>query len=203
MTVSKGMIGVFGGTFDPPHLGHLILAEEARYQLNLEKVLWVLTPVSPLKPDADITPVNIRLDLLGAAINGNPGFEVSRVDVDRSAPYYAFETLRILSETYSRENLIYLMGGDSLRDLPRWRNPSELTRYCHSIAVMHRSEDELDLKELEPLIPDIQRKVQWVNAPLIEISSTAIRTRLIRGEPVKYFLTKAVYEIIKDNDFYQ
>ena len=109
-------IGVFGGTFDPPHLAHLILAEEARYQLALERVLWVLTPESPLKPNDRITPVEQRLDMLEAALIENPAFEVSRVDLDRPPPHYAFETLKILKGSFSKGELFYLMGGDSFRD---------------------------------------------------------------------------------------
>lgn len=196
------MIGVFGGTFDPPHLGHLILAEEARYQLNLEKVLWVLTPVSPLKPDLDITPHQIRLELVAAAIKDNSHFDLSRVDIDRPPPYYAYETLQILAETYSRDNLIYLMGGDSLSDLSRWKAPQELFNNCHSIAVMRRPGDGIDLMELQLIIPNIAERVQWVAAPFVDISSSAIRRRLKQGEPVKYFLLNDVYEIIRKNKYY-
>ena len=113
-------LGIFGGTFDPPHLGHLILAEEARYQLNLDRILWLLPPVSPLKTDAVISPLEQRLELLEAALQDNPYFEVSRIDIDRPQPHYAFESVKILKDEYPGEQLVYLIGGDSLEDLPSW-----------------------------------------------------------------------------------
>ena len=195
-------IGVFGGTFDPPHLAHLILAEEARYQLDLERVLWILTPLSPLKPDTSISLWTQRLDLLKAALLDNPHFEISRVDIDRPPPYYAFETLEILSESYSKGELVYLMGGDSLRDLPKWERPKELVDNCHALGVMRRQGDEIDLAGLEDVIPDLRTKVCWINAPLIEISGTQIRERLKHGEPVRYFLPPAVYQMIIDQNIY-
>jgi nicotinate-nucleotide adenylyltransferase len=195
-------IGVFGGTFDPPHLAHLILAEEARYQLDLERVLWILTPLSPLKPDTSISLWTQRLDLLKAALLDNPHFEISRVDIDRPPPYYAFETLEILSESYSKGELVYLMGGDSLRDLPKWERPKELVDNCHALGVMRRPGDEIDLAGLEDVIPDLRTKVRWINAPLIEISGTQIRERLKHGEPVRYFLPPAVYQMIIDQNIY-
>jgi nicotinate-nucleotide adenylyltransferase len=196
-------IGVFGGTFDPPHLAHLILAEEARYQLALERVLWVLTPESPLKPNDRITPVEQRLDMLEAALIENPAFEVSRVDLERPSPHYAFETLMILKESFSKGGLVYLMGGDSLRDLPKWEQPQALVDNCHTLGVMRRQGDEIDMASLEDEIPDLRTKVRWIDAPILEISGTQIRDRIKHGEPVRYFLAPAVYQIISDQKLYQ
>lgn len=195
-------VGVFGGTFDPPHLAHLILAEEARYQLDLELVLWILTPVSPLKPGASISPWTQRLDLLEAALMDNLTFKISRVDIDRPPPHYAFETLEILKESHLKDDLIYLLGGDSLRDLPQWEQPQELIDNCHTLGVMRRPGDEIDLAKLVDVFPDLRRKVHWIDAPLLEISGTRIRERFINGEPARYFLPPAVYRMIIDRNLY-
>ena len=195
-------VGVFGGTFDPPHLAHLILAEEARYQLDLERVLWVLTPVSPLKPGTSISPWTKRLDLLEAALIDNPTFEISRVDIDRPPPHYAFKTLEILRETDLKTELIYLMGGDSLRDLPQWERPQELIANCHTLGVMRRPGDEIDLSKLDDVFPSLRSKVRWIDAPLLDISGTQIRERLKNGEPTRYFLPPAVYQMIIDKNLY-
>ena len=195
-------VGVFGGTFDPPHLAHLILAEEARYQLDLERVLWILTPVSPLKPGTSISPWRQRLDLLEAALMDNPTFEISRVDIDRPAPYYAVETIEILRESHLKGELIYLMGGDSLRDLAQWERPQELVDNCHALGIMRRPGDEIDLAKLVQIIPSLRAKVRWIDAPLLEISGRQIRERLINGEPVRYFLPPAVYQMIVDQNLY-
>src|SRR5512143_3713267 len=113
-------IGVFGGTFDPPHTGHLILAAEAQAQLDLERILWVLTPTPPHKPGQRITSTALRLEMLQAAIDGNPDFELSRVDLDRPPPHYAVDSVHLLRAAYPQAWLAYLMGGDSLDDLPTW-----------------------------------------------------------------------------------
>jgi nicotinate-nucleotide adenylyltransferase len=195
--------GVFGGTFDPPHIAHLILAEEARYQLDLEKILWVLTPISPLKPDARISPWEQRLELLEAALIDNPAFQVSAIEIDRPAPYFTFETLRILGENNKNENLIFLLGGDSLRDLPKWENPQELLRNCKEIGVMRRPRDDINMSELERLIPGLTSKVKWVEGPLLEISGSEIRRRVGIGQPVRYFLPPKVYQIIQAKQLYR
>ena len=196
-------VGVFGGTFDPPHLAHLILAEEARYQLDLERVLWILTPVSPLKPGTSISPWRQRLDLLEAALMDNPTFDISRVDIDRPPPYYAVETIEILRESHLKGELIYLMGGDSLRDLPQWERPQELVDNCGALGIMRRPGDEIDLAKLEHVIPNLRAKVRWIDAPLLEISGTQIRERFKNGEPARYFLPPAVYQMIIDQNLYQ
>jgi nicotinate-nucleotide adenylyltransferase len=195
-------VGVFGGTFDPPHLAHLILAEEARYQLDLERVLWILTPISPLKPGTSISPWRQRLDLLEAALMDNPTFEISRVDIDRPPPYYAVETIEILRESHLKGELIYLMGGDSLRDLPQWERPQELVDNCGALGIMRRPGDEIDLTKLEQIIPNLRAKVRWIDAPLLEISGTQIRGRFKNGEPARYFLPPAVYQMIIDQNLY-
>lgn len=196
-------IGVFGGTFDPPHLAHLILAEEAHFQLDLERILWVLTPVSPLKPDVQISPWQQRVELLEAALMDNPKFTLSRVDIDRAAPHYAFETLRILGESFPADDIVFLLGGDSMRDLPQWEKPEELLSNCKKIGVMRRPGAEIDMPKLEQLIPGLNRKVKWIDAPLLEISGRLIRKRLRLGEPVRYFLPDEVYQLIKSKNLYR
>src|SRR4030042_4938152 len=100
-------LGIFGGTFDPPHVGHLILADEARVQLGLERVLWVLTPNPPHKMDQAITPLVDRLDMLRAALGDALHFELSRVDIDRPPPHYAVDTVRLLRRHHPDDTLVY------------------------------------------------------------------------------------------------
>ena len=196
-------LGIFGGTFDPPHLGHLILAEEARWQLNLDRVLWLLTPVSPLKKHAAISPWEQRLELLTAAVPDDPHFEISRIDVERPQPHYAHESMKILKDEYPGQELVYLIGEDSLRDLPKWKEPGELIAISDQIGVMHRPDTPIDLDALEDLLPGLLSKLAWVDSPLIEISASMIRKRLQTREPVKYFLPAAVYRIIQEKGLYR
>ena len=196
-------LGIFGGTFDPPHIGHQILAAEAQHQLNLDAVLWVLTPDPPHKKQRKITPLSIRLKMVRAAISDCAAFQLSRVDIDRPAPHYAVDTVRLLQAQYPQAELVYLMGGDSLHDLPIWYEAQKFVAVCHSLGVMHRPEAEIDLKLLETKLPDITPKVQFVEAPLLEIAASQIRSRIRQSKPFRYYLPDAVYQIIQKEKLYR
>jgi len=196
-------LGIFGGTFDPPHLGHLILAQEALWQLQLERILWLLTPASPLKSRASISPWEQRMDLLEVALGDNPDFKISRIDIERPGPHYAFESMQQLREKFPQSHLVYLIGGDSLRDLPRWQNPLELIRFSDQIGVMDRPGESAALDKLESQLPGLGAKLVWIESPLIEISGKMIRQRLKTGGPVKYFLPDTVYRKIKEKGLYR
>lgn len=196
-------LGIFGGTFDPPHLGHLILADEARYQLNLDQVLWVLTPDPPHKPNDPISPWTDRLRLLEAALDGSPAFSISRVDIDRPAPHYAYATLELLHQLQPEAELVYLMGGDSLHDLPTWKEPSLFVANSDQIGVMRRPADMVNLDSLEQAIPGLSSKLHFVEAPLIGISASEIRRRVHHGEPYRYFLPVRVAVLVGALALYQ
>jgi nicotinate-nucleotide adenylyltransferase len=195
-------IGVFGGSFDPPHLAHLVLAEEARHQLGLERVLWVLTPDNPLKPGMPITPLQDRIDLLEAAIAPEPAFELSRIDIDRVPPHYSYETVLLLGESNLGAGMVFLMGEDSLTDLPHWKEPLELISVVQALGVMRRLGANVDLASLEEQLPGLSRKVRFFDTPLLEISASDIRRRIASGTPFRYFLPEAVYRIIVERGLY-
>jgi len=196
-------LGLFGGTFDPPHLGHLILASEAFTQLRLDRLLWVLTPVPPQKRGQVITPLEHRLAMLELAIAGNPSFELSRVELERPGPHYTRDTVkRIQSDTPSAD-VILLIGGDSLRDLPTWRRAVDLVAACREIGVMRRPGDSADLSALERSLPGIRPKVRFVDAPLLEIASSEIRRRAAAGESFRYYVPPAVHEYILQHNLYR
>jgi len=195
--------GIFGGTFDPPHIGHLILAAEAWYQLELDQVLWVLTPRPPHKRQQKITPLQTRLKLVNAAIRDCAQFQISRVEIDRPPPHFAVDTVRLLQKSYPRAELIYIMGGDSLHDLPAWHASQEFVVACHTLGVMRRPGDEINLSALETQIPAITSKVRFVEAPLLEIAASQIRSRIRQGKPFRYYLPEAVFQIIQNEQLYQ
>ena len=195
-------LGIFGGTFDPPHIGHLILAAEAYHQLDLSRLLWVLTPEPPHKLERPITPLQHRLDMLRAAISGNPYFELCSVDIKRPGPHFAVDTVRILTEQQPGVDWIYLMGSDSLRDLHTWRNPLELVRSVAALGVMVRPGVTIGLAELELKIPGVSAKVKFINAPIIDISASDIRQRVAWGQPYRYFVPTEVYKIILERGLY-
>lgn len=196
-------IGIFGGTFDPPHIGHLILAAEARDQLHLDRVLWVVTPDPPHKTGRSITPLDMRLALVHAAIQADTGFEISRVEIDRPSPQYSVDTVHILAQQNPGAALFYLMGGDSLHDLPTWMRPQQFVNCLAGIGVMRRPKDFIDLPFLERALPGITGKIYFVDAPLLEIASRDIRERIAEGRHVRYFLPPAVYALIEANGLYR
>ena len=201
--MSHERIGVFGGTFDPPHLGHLILAAEACAALELNRLLWVLTPVPPHKLDQSISLLEHRLAMVELAIQDNPNFELSRVEIDRPGPHYTLDTLGLLADAHPSADLILLIGGDSLRDISTWHRPADIVAACRQIGVVRRPGDSVDLSAIETLVPGTQAKVRFVDAPLLEIASSQIRRRVRENRPFRYYLSPPVYDYIQKNQLYR
>jgi nicotinate-nucleotide adenylyltransferase len=197
------LIGVFGGTFDPPHLGHLILADEGRWLLGLERVLWVVTAMSPLKDSAPGATVEQRVEMVEAAIASEPGFELSRADIDRPGPHYALGTIEWLAERIPGADFAYLMGADSLRDLAAWHEPHRFVDACAALGVMRRPGVSVDLDELSDAIPGIRDKVRLFNAPVVGFSAQEIRRRVAAGEPYRHLVPGSVAAIIDKQGIYR
>ncbi len=187
-------LGLFGGTFDPPHNGHLRLAAAARHQLALDRVLWIVTADPPHKDDS-ISPVDDRLALVAAAIAGQPGFEISRVEIDRPGPHYAADTVALLAAQHPTDDLVYLMGGDSLHDLPTWDRPLALLANC-TLGVLNRPGNQVDLAALEAALPGLTQRVAFINEPLLPISASDVRRRVAAGLSVAGLVPPAVAALI-------
>lgn len=196
-------IGIFGGTFDPPHIGHLILAEEAQTQLELDHVLWVLTPFPPHKKMQKICPLNDRMTMLLLAIAGNKKFSLSRVDIDRQPPHYAVDTVAQLREKSPKAEFYYLMGADSLNDLPTWHEPVQFVTLCHGIGIMMRHGESPVTTNLEAEITGLTEKLHFLQTPRIEISGTDIRRRVGNGMQFRYFVPEKIYHYILNHKLYQ
>jgi len=196
-------IGLFGGTFDPPHLGHLTLANAAYEQLNLERILWILTGVQPLKIGQQITPPEHRLKMLQLALQGQPHFIISLIELQRPGPHYSVDTVGLLAKRYPKDDLIFLMGEDSLRDLPRWHSPADLVALCAEIGVMHRTGEAPDLAALDMQIPGLMAKIRFINVPLVDISASKIRAGIAAGLDVSHLLAPPVYTYIQQHGLYQ
>ena len=194
-------LGILGGTFDPPHWGHLRLAEAARVQLSLDQVLWVVTARPPHKQGRAISPVADRLAMVTAAIAGEPTYVLSRVEVDRPGPYWAADTVALLAQQFPDAQLIYLMGGDSLHDLPRWVRPQAFLAHC-SLGVLRRPGDAIDLPALEQILPGLTAKVAFVESPPIPIASHEIRCRAKAGLPLEGWVPEVVAQIIGERRLY-
>lgn len=195
-------VGIFGGTFDPPHLGHWLLANQALSTLHLDRLLWVLTANPPHKRGRQITPLEDRLDMLQAAIQDEPRFQLSRVEIDRPAPHYAVDTIRILRDQMPGDQLLYLMGGDSLRDLTTWYDPEGLVQALDGLVVMRRPGAVFDLPEIEGKLPGISAKITFLDTPPVGLSSSEIRRLAQEGQSIEPYLQPAVYQVILNLHLY-
>lgn len=195
-------IGLFGGTFDPPHLGHLILAMESASQLKLDRLLWMVTPISPLKQHQTITPVSIRIQLVQAAIANDPIFELSTLELEREPPQFALDTVREVKQREPQAKIYYLIGEDALQDLPKWHEPVQFIDEVDFLGVMQRPGNKTDMAILEENISGLTRKVKFIDAPLLEISSHQIRDRIQRHQPFQYYLPEKVFQKIIELDLY-
>ena len=191
-------LGVIGGTFDPPHYAHLVLAETARVQLQLDRVLFVPAQQPPHKVTRSMSSARHRAAMVEAAIAGNPAFLLSRVDLDRSGPSYTVGMLARLRQAFPGAELFFLMGGDSLAELHTWYDPAGIARHAH-LAVMHRSGWEVDLAMLEQVVPRIGERLLWLDVPRLDISSTDLRRRVGLGLPLRYLVPPAVDDYIRDH----
>lgn len=202
----KQRIGILGGTFDPPHNAHLILAQHAYEQLHLDTVLFVPAGIPPHK-DTTRTTAEDRLAMLGSVLADNPHFEISRVDVDRPGPHYTIDTIRILQEQNPDGELFFIMGGDVFRDLPNWERPQEMFATAKlAVAVMRRpGVDGHDLRPNmhEGIIPGLRDHTIMLTSPLIEFSSTEIVDRLTKGKSVRYMVPQPVLKYIAEHNLYQ
>ncbi len=196
-------IGVIGGTFDPIHYGHLAAAEEARVKLRLEKVIFVVAGLPPHKMDEEVTPVEDRLAMVGLGIASNPYFEISRVDVDRPGPSYTVDTISILREQSGGEaEFFFVMGLDSLVELPSWHEPHRLIQLCRLIAVK-RPGFQVDLARLEASVPGISARLEIIDMPEVDISSTDLQRRVREGLPIKYQVPDKVERYIEEHRVYR
>lgn len=195
-------LGYFGGTFDPPHLGHQILAAEGMYQLELDQLYWVLTPIPPHKLHRKISDVRLREEMVRTMIRPVAGWQFSSVDLDREPPYYAADTMEIIRCQHPDQHISYLVGEDSLRDLPTWYEVSRFLAAIDCLAVLERPGIETNLDKLAETLPGIKGKLQFLSAPEIQISSSEIRRRIKDGIPFQHFLAPEVYRYLTANEIY-
>jgi len=196
-------VGIFGGTFDPIHLGHLLLAEEARVQLNLDRVYLVPAGDPPHKQDRPITPVEHRVRMVELATADAPQLWASRIDADRAGPHYSLEMIRLLRRAIGESAALYfLMGLDSLRDLPTWHSPAQLLDEV-TIVALTRPGIELDWQQLHQALPGIQEKVVLLEMPALEIASSHLRQRIQQGIPIHFQVRRAVEAYITKHNLYR
>jgi nicotinate-nucleotide adenylyltransferase len=199
-------LGIFGGTFDPVHLGHLLLAECCREQCRLDEVWFLPAAVPPHKLERDLTPANQRIEMLELAVAGNPAFSVSRFETDRGGINYTVDTLEHFRQEEPARELFFLLGADMFLDLPHWRNPARVCELAVPIVVRRPGCGEVDFGCLNGLASaeriDLFRRHQ-VEMPAMGISSTDIRRRASLGQSLRYLLPRAVEMYIERHGLYR
>jgi nicotinate-nucleotide adenylyltransferase len=193
------LTGILGGTFDPPHLGHLILASLAIDALGLDQVWFVPAGDPPHK--AAQTPAVHRAAMIGIAVEADPRFAISRVDLDRPGPHYSTDMVQILREQQPDRTFCFLVGGDSLRDLPTWHQPDQLIRRV-PLGVMHRPDALIELDALESKIPGLKAAITFIDGPLLDISATLLRDRARRMLSLRYLVPDPVIAYIQAHSLY-
>jgi nicotinate-nucleotide adenylyltransferase len=199
-------LGVFGGSFDPVHLGHLLLAELCCESLRLDTVKFVVANVSPLKTGLQLASNRDRIEMLKLAIGGNPRFELDTREIDRGGVSYTIDTIRSIAVEAPGADLYFLMGADVLADLDRWREPREIFRLATPCVIARGGLGEPDWQRLAAYVDpsrlgDIKRSK--VIVPQLEISSSEIKSRIRSGRSIRYQTPESVENYIRDQNLYQ
>jgi len=194
-------VGILGGTFDPIHIGHLVVAEEARVKLHFDEVLFVPAGQPWLKLDRNITPAVQRMEMVRLAIADNPHFRLCTLEVERPGPSYTVDTLTKLQEQLGSEaNLFFLLGRDTLAELPLWKEPKKVAQLCRLVVAPRLGSK--DLKRLQAEIPGLLDKIIQLDMPIIGISSSDIRRRLAGGLSIRYLVPLQVEKYIAEHRIY-
>lgn len=196
-------IGVLGGTFDPIHMGHLIVAEEIRGQLDLAEVLFVPAGEPWLKMNNSISSAEHRVKMVRLAIADEPAFKLSTMEIERAGPSYTIDTIvQFNSQMGAGDKLFFILGWDNLMQLPQWREPSRLVQMCSLVAVPRVGYPSPDLNTLEAAIPGLSQSVILLHTPQIEISSSEIRSRVARELSIHHLVPEPVEKYIREHNLY-
>jgi len=189
---------LFGGTFDPPHFGHLIVAQTIFEAEHFDKIVFIPAHIPPHKKGQKISSLELRLEMLKIAIKDNPNFEISDIEIKRGGVSYSLETIRDYKDQteLSRDELFYLIGSDSLKLFHAWETPKAILKECQLIVAIRPGFRPSDIPNW------ILSKVQFANIPRIEISSSQIRARWIEDKTIRYMVTQPVWEFINENNIY-
>jgi nicotinate-nucleotide adenylyltransferase len=198
-------VGVFGGTFDPVHLGHLILAEQCREQARLDQV-WFVPAAAPPHKRGPITPFERRVEMLALAVAGHPAFKIDPIENEYEGPSFTATTLAELRRRHPDDELLLVVGSDSLNDLPKWYMPEAILRAAALLVVARPDHPILPTDQLRAglaLPAEVPLRLEVVEAPLIEIASTDLRRRAAEGRSLRYLVPRAVECYILEKRLYQ
>jgi nicotinate-nucleotide adenylyltransferase len=205
--MQRRRVGLMGGTFDPVHYGHLVIAEEVYYTLDLDEMVFIPAGQPPHKRKRAVTPAVDRLAMLELAIASNPHFSISTVDIDRPGPSYTVDTLRLLHEQWGASAALYfVIGWDSLEELGSWYDPQGiLEQLTHLVAVHRPGHQEMDgyRERLEARLPGIKQRLLTVPVPQLDISASDLRQRVAEDRPIRYQTPDPVVQYIREHNLYR
>ena len=197
-------IGIMGGTFNPIHFGHLLLAEQAAEAYDLEEVLFIPSGNPYMKDAEPIVDGNIRAHMTNLALDGHPCFRMSSIELDREGPTYTYETLEVLKEKNPDCTYYFILGADSLLTMETWKNPERIFKNCVVIASVRGTGTEEKIRKIAThLIYEYQADVHILPTRFIDLSSSEIRHRIADGKSVRYMLPENVRAYIYENDLYR
>ncbi len=197
-------LGLFGGTFDPVHYGHLLLAEQCREQCNLDAVWLIPSGSPPHKQSTGVNAGDVRAELLELATAGDPHCTVSRMELERSGTTFTVDTLQQLHDEDANRELFFLIGADSLTDLPGWREPERIAELATVVAVNRGDRPLPDRDALQLSLGEaVASRVQLVTMPGIDLSATDIRRRVREGKSIRYMVPRAVEMYIAEHGLYR
>ena len=189
---------IFGGTFDPPYIGHLLIAQTVFESENFERLIFVPANISPAKKNGDSSSPNERSKMLEIALINNPNFEISDLEIKREGISYTIDTIREFVDDLKldKEDLFFLMGSDTLKSFHTWKDPEEILNLCNIIVAIRPGFTPSDIPQW------VLDNVRFANIPRFEVSSTNIRRRWREGKTIRYMVTKEVWEYIDEKDLY-
>ena len=194
-------LGLLGGTFDPPHYGHLLAAQEVAWRLHIDRVLFLPARQNPLKRGEPSSSAEDRCEMVALAVADNPIFELSRLDLDRPPPSYTADLLRALQSP--EHELFFLVGADILPELPKWREPQQIVQLARLVVVNRPGAPSPDMERVEAVLPGVRERVDRVQIPGVDVSSREIRKRVAAGRPIRYLTPPAVERYISDRRLYR
>ena len=197
-------IGLLGGTFDPIHKGHLIVAEEVRSELGLAEVLLVPAGQPRLRSENPVAAVEHRLEMVRLAIADKPYFKLSTMEIERDGPSYTVDTIAELkAQLDDGDQLFFILGWDSLAQIPEWKEPSRLIEMCYLVAVPRPGYLRPKLKAFKAAIPGLSQRVIFMENPEVDISASEIRGRVARGLSIRHLVPEPVNRYIKEHGLYR
>lgn len=196
-------IGIFGGAFNPIHNGHLLLAEQAREQCELDEVWFVPTRIPPHKTADNLSSGPNRLEMIRLATAGMPAFKASSIELERNEVSWTVDTLSRFNEKRPDDELFFMIGADSLRDLPTWKEPEKIVGLATIIAVNRGLVDDNFKESLEALSESIRARIQLVSIPGIDISSTDIRERVRDGKSIRFLVPRSIERYLLEHGLFK